>query len=84
MVVPHSRRRRGASGEVLGERLGENEERTLVLLAEDDTRSIPEIAEVIGFSTTAVENNIGKLKRKGLLVREGPARGGRWVVMRFP
>jgi ATP-dependent DNA helicase RecG len=71
-------------GERLGERLGENEERILSLLFEDPSRSIPVIAETIGISTTAVENNIEKLKRKDLLVREGPARGGRWVVMRYP
>ena len=71
-------------GERLGERLGDNEERILALLSEDPHLSIPMIAETVGISTTAVENNIRKLKRKGLLAREGPARGGRWVVTRYP
>jgi ATP-dependent DNA helicase RecG len=31
-------------------------------------------------STTAVENNIAKLKEKGLLERAGTAKGGRWEI----
>ena len=71
-------------GERLGDRLGENERRILSVLSEDPHLSIPMVAEAVGISTTAVENNIRKLKRKGLLTREGPARGGRWVVLHRP
>ncbi len=60
--------------------LGENEEKILVLLSKDATMSITSLAEKIGISTTAVENNIDKLKDKGLLERKGPAKGGHWVV----
>ncbi len=67
-------------GERLGERLGENEGKILSLLSKDPHLSIPQIAEAIGISTTAVENNIKKLKEKGLLLRIGPAKGGRWKV----
>ncbi len=60
--------------------MGENERKILSILMEDPHLSIPMIAEAIGVSTTAIENNIRKLKQKGLLTRKGPARGGRWVV----
>ncbi|MCK5774396.1 MAG: putative DNA binding domain-containing protein [Thermoplasmata archaeon] len=66
--------------EKLGEKLGENEERILALIIEDQTIPITDIAEKIGISTTAVENNIKKLKVKGLLERKGPAKGGYWQV----
>lgn len=67
-------------GGKLGEKLGENERKILSILAGDPYLSIPQIADAIGISTTAVENNIKKLKRKGLLLRIGPAKGGRWKV----
>ena len=51
------------------EGLGENEEKILVLLSKDPTMSITSLAEKIGISTTAVENNISTLKKKGLLRR---------------
>jgi len=35
----------------------------------------------IGISTTATDKNLAKLKRKGVLRRIGPARGGHWEVV---
>ncbi len=64
----------------LGEKLGENEENILLMLSKEPTMSITSLAEKIGISTTAVENNINKLKDKGLLERKGPAKGGCWIV----
>jgi ATP-dependent DNA helicase RecG len=64
----------------LGEKLGENEERTLSLIIEDQKISIVDIAHRLSISTTAVEKNIKKLKDKGLLERKGPAKGGYWLV----
>jgi DNA-binding MarR family transcriptional regulator len=58
--------------DVLGEKLGENEERILSLIIEDQKISIVDIAHRLSISTTAVENNIKKLKDKGLLERKGP------------
>ncbi|MEA1908027.1 MAG: HTH domain-containing protein [Euryarchaeota archaeon] len=40
-----------------------------------------EMAESIGISTTAIDKNIVALKKKGLLRRIGPARGGHWEVV---
>ena len=40
-----------------------------------------ELSEHIKISTTAVGNDISKLKKKGLLRRVGPAKGGHWEVI---
>ena len=43
--------------------------------------SIPEMAETIGISGRSIERNIESLKKKGLLKRIGPAKGGHWQVI---
>ena len=68
-------------GDRLGEKLGKNQQRILALLAEDPDLSIPRLASTLSISTTAVENNIAKLKAKGYLQRIGPAKGGHWQVI---
>ena len=42
--------------------------------------SIPQIADELSLTTRAIEENISKLKTKGLLKRIGPAKGGYWEV----
>jgi ATP-dependent DNA helicase RecG len=42
-----------------------------------------EIAEAIGQSRRIVQNTILALKNKGLIVREGARKNGRWLVKRF-
>ena len=39
------------------------------------------MAAFIGISTTALDKNIQKLKKKGLLQRVGAARGGLWETI---
>lgn len=67
-------------GDGLVEGLGENRTRILTLIRHDPSVSIPKLAETIGISTTAIENNIKYLKAKGLLQRNGPSKGGHWIV----
>ena len=82
MVVFYRRPTGGREGlgEKLGEKLGENQIKILELIGKNRFIPIPEISEKIGISTTAVENNIAKLKKKGILKRFGPAKGGYWEV----
>lgn len=68
-------------GEKLGERLGENERRILQLIEADNSISISIMAKTVGISTTAVDNNLKKLKQKGVLRRIGPDRGGHWKIL---
>ena len=39
------------------------------------------MAESVGISTAAIDKNIVALKKKGLLRRISPARGGHWDVV---
>jgi len=38
------------------------------------------IAKVIGISSRAFEKHLAVLKKKGLLKRVGPAKGGHWEI----
>ena len=69
-------------GEKLGEKLGENQINILKLINENKFISIPELSKMLKISSTAVENNLAKLKKKGLLKRIGPDRGGHWEIIR--
>jgi predicted HTH transcriptional regulator len=68
-------------GEKLGVKLGENERRILEILRENKFLIIEEIAKKIGVSTTAIENNISKLKAKGILKHVGPDKNGNWEIL---
>ena len=65
-------------GEKLGEKLGETEVKILKMILINKFVTTQELSESIGISTTAIENNIKKLKEKGLLKRIGPDKGGYW------
>ncbi len=70
-------------GEKLGARLGENEEKILDLIIKDNYITTKELSDKIGISTTAIDNNIAKLKQKGILKRIGPAKGGHWEITEY-
>jgi Fic family protein len=63
-----------------GKTPGKTPERILGLLRDAPGLSIPELAERLGKSVSAVERAIRKLRETGRLVRIGPAKGGRWAV----
>ncbi len=67
--------------ERLVEGLVENQRKILEWVKINPYISKKELANKIGISTTAVDKNIIKLKKKGLLKRVGPDRGGRWEVI---
>ena len=60
--------------------MGETEKKILQLIARDTRATIKILSENLDISTTAVEKNLAGLKRKGLLRRVGPDRGGHWEV----
>jgi len=68
-------------GEKWGEKLTENQKRILSLIDSNKFISIVKIAKHLNLGTTAVENNIAKLKESGLLKRIGPAKGGQWEIL---
>jgi len=68
--------------EKLGEKLGENQIKILELINKNKDISIPQMAEELNISTTAIENNLAKLKKKDLLRRVGPNKGGYWEIIK--
>jgi len=68
--------------EGLVEGLVESQKEILQLVSENPKISKREMSEKIGISTTAIDKNINALKKKGLLKRIGPAKGGYWRISR--
>lgn len=68
-------------GDRLGDRLSNNQMIILQEIEKNESVSISELSTIIGISTTAIENNISKLKDLGLLERVGPAKGGVWKIV---
>ena len=69
-------------GRKWGKYLGRNELRILEAINSDPHITINGLSEKIGIGTTAVENNLKKLKSKGAIIRVGPAKGGHWEVLK--
>lgn len=67
--------------EGLVEGLVENQRKILTLIGKNPSISKKEMAESIGISTTAIDKNIASLKKKGILKRVGPDRGGHWEIL---
>jgi len=59
-------------------RLGENQIKIISLILIDDKIIIQKTAKLLEISSAVVENNITKLKLRGLLKRIGPDKGGYW------
>ena len=67
--------------EGLADRLAESQKQILQLVKDNPYISKKELSEIIGISTTAIDKNIVKLKKEGLLKRVGPAKGGHWEIV---
>ena len=57
-----------------------NKETILELLQGDPYLSAKELADVIGITADGVRYHLGNLKKDGSIYREGPDKGGRWIV----
>ena len=68
-------------GEKVGEKVTENQRKILELTNKNPHISAREISKVIGISQRKTEENISKLKQKGLLKRIGPDKGGYWKAL---
>lgn len=62
-------------------KINSTEVQVVVEMLKDKNITIQQLSEVVGVSTTAIENNIGKLKAKGLIDRIGADKGGFWKVL---
>ena len=81
-IVAFANTKGGVSKEKkLGEKLGENQNKILESIIKNKFVTIPELSRMLGISTTAVENNLAKLKTKKILKRIGPDKGGYWEIV---
>lgn len=70
----------GGITEKLGVKLGVNESAILDLILKDKHVTILRLAQELHISTTAVENNLARLKKKNLIKRIGSDKKGFWKV----
>ena len=71
----------GEKTTVGGEKKLKSREKILVLLREHPEYSARKLAEAIGITPKAVEKQLANLKATGVIKREGPDKGGRWVIL---
>ena len=60
--------------------MSRNQTKILEAIAVDSRITINGLSEIVGIGTTAVGNNLKKLKSKGAIARVGSARGGAWRI----
>ena len=56
-------------------------EKILQLLKAHPEYSAKKLAEAIGITEKGVEKQLAKLKAEGLIKRDGPDKGGSWIVL---
>ena len=61
---------------------GNTEHKSLELLKLDGSLTIDQLYPLLKMSRKGVQKAIERLKDKGILYREGPTKGGRWIVKR--
>ncbi|MDU9048960.1 MAG: HTH domain-containing protein [Candidatus Electrothrix sp. Rat3] len=71
----------GKRWENAGKTLGKTTEQILQFLTATPTMTIPELADLLNRSESAVERAIRKLRQTEKLKRIGPAKGGYWQVL---
>lgn len=69
------------STEESGEKKLKSKEKILQLLRTHPEYSAKKLAEAIGITDKAIEKQLAKLKTDGSIKREGPDKGGKWVVI---
>ena len=72
-------------GEKVGDKVGKNltENQSLIIknMVKNPYITARDLSGIIGISQRKIEENISKLKKKGVLRRIGPAKGGYWKVV---
>ena len=69
-------------GEKVGEKVGKNETKIFNLILQDKNITYVELSNKLNITEKSVYKNIEKLKKKGLIKRIGPAKGGHWEVIK--
>ncbi len=66
--------------EIGREKKTKSREKIISLLREHPDYTAKKMAGLIGITEKAVEKQLAKLKSEGVLLRDGPDKGGSWVV----
>jgi len=64
----------------VGDDLSKNQKHILELINTNNRITATELAAKVQISKRKIEENIAKLKQKGLLQRRGTAKGGSWQL----
>lgn len=67
-------------GERVGEKLTSNQQKIMELIRKHKDISARELSKQVGISQRKTEDKLAKLKKKGILKRVGPDKGGRWEI----
>ena len=73
-------KRLGKGWEKVGKRLGINQLKIIIVIFTNKEITIDELSTELDISTTAIENNIKKLKKAELLKRVGGKKEGTWKI----
>jgi predicted HTH transcriptional regulator len=57
-------------------------QKIIQLMSENTSITKAEISEIIGISTSATSQQIAKLKKQGIIRREGADKGGKWIIIK--
>jgi ATP-dependent DNA helicase RecG len=84
LVIFHRAPAATGAGRQAGEKFGENQRRILELILEDRHATIQSLSRRLKITTRSTERNLADLKKKGLLRRAGPDKGGHWEIIDPP
>jgi len=65
----------------IGDKKQKSREKILQLLKDHPNYSARKLAEIIGITPKAIEKHLARLKAEGIIKREGPDKGGSWIVL---
>ena len=68
-------------GDKVGENLTENQSLIIKNMVKNPNILARDLSDIICISKRKIEENISKLKKKVILERIGPAKGGHWKVV---
>ena len=62
-------------------KLTERQKKICILLAKDTSLPASAMSELLSVSLRTVKRDLATLQEKGILIREGKAKNGRWVIV---
>ena len=62
-------------------KLTERQKKICILLAKDTSLPASAMSELLSVSLRTVKRDLASLQEKGILIREGKAKNGRWVIV---